>query len=64
MQTKYAVVEHYPDGNSSTIAMFPTEPQAQAYADQNNRYILDGELPLTVKQVQTMAVPYGQTIKF
>lgn len=64
MQEKYAVVEHYPDGNSSIIMLCPTEQKAQDYATQHNRYLFDGELPLTVKRVQTMAVPYGQTITF
>lgn len=64
MTTKFAVVEHYPDGNSSIIAMFLTEKQAQDYADQNNRWLLDDELPLTITRVQTMTVSYGQTVSF
>lgn len=63
-QTKYAVVEHFPDGNSSEIMLFPTEQQARNYADQYNRYLCEDELPLTIKKVQTMTVPYGQTIEF
>lgn len=64
LQTKYAVVEHYPDGNSSTVMLFATEQQAQDYAIRNNQYLLDGDLPLTVKKIHTMTVPCGQTIKF
>ena len=33
---KYAVVEHYPDGNSSAIAMFDTEQQARCYITINH----------------------------
>ena len=50
MQTKYAVVEHYPDGNSGTIAMFPTEKQAQDYIALHHYDLC------TVKQVQTMTL--------
>jgi hypothetical protein len=50
MQTKYAVVEHYPDGNSSIIATFTTEKQAQDYIARNHYDLC------TVKQVQTMTI--------
>lgn len=55
-QTKYAVVEHFPDGNSSKIMLFPTEKQAQDYADKCNYYLCDDELPLTIKKVQTITL--------
>lgn len=50
MQTKYAVVEHYPDGNSSIIATYPTEKQARDYIARNHYDFC------TVKQVQTMTI--------
>lgn len=58
MQTKYAVVEHYPDGNSSIIAMFLTEKGARDYIALHHYDCC------TIKKVQTMTVPYGQTIEF
>lgn len=56
---KYAVVEHYPDGNSSWTKLFQTEQQAQEYADNENRWLLDDDdLPLTVERVQTITIKY------
>lgn len=57
-QTKYAVVEHYPDGNSSEIVLCPTEQQARDYIALHHYDCC------TVRKVQTMTVPYGQTIEF
>lgn len=32
-QTEYAVVEHYPDGNSSIVALLPTPAEAQKWIE-------------------------------
>ena len=46
--TEYAIVEHYPDGNSSIIALVPTLKKAQAWIRTNY-----AEDTCTIQQVHT-----------
>ena len=65
MQKKYAVMQNIPDGNSDIVKMFLTEEEAQDYADKVNFWLNDDdEYFLYVKEVQTITVPYGQTVTF
>ena len=65
MQTKYAVMQNIPDGSNEVVKLFPTEEEAQAYADNVNFWLLDDdEYFLYVEEVNTMTVPYGQTVTF
>jgi hypothetical protein len=52
MQTKYAVIEHYPDGNSGGCAcpLFETEQEAQDYIARNHYDLC------TVEKVQTITL--------
>lgn len=47
---KYAVVEHYPDGQSGIIAMFSTEQEARCYITINHYDLC------TIKQMCTITI--------
>ena len=49
-KTKYAVVEHYPDGNSSIINTFETENQARDYVARNYYNFC------TIEKIQTITL--------
>lgn len=55
-QTEYRVVEHYPDGNSSGIALLPTLKEAQDYIK------LHWCENCTIEKVHTITIPLRSDI--